>query len=415
MATPIIEPIFTKSSEAEVLSQRSKLRHDRRISRVSGHLWRCISYRRGIYTFTLRDEFNPSIHFDAKERMDQVLKDLYPAIEPTPKKAMKLYNFRFYKENTLKSLVRKILLPIREWIDGIDKDHNEIRKGIRSVCKTLKDLKSHKLARKFKSIDPLLNRVKYVEALPQFSKKIESLISTILKEFFEYAHNTRKFYKQLGFSANSKNEMVTFKIPSIRKLQKRWERIQVNKPDLPQLKIYSCKGIANDLKFVEAYMSHDVMISRDKELIHDYFVHLYSVIQLIYENPESYKTKKALFVEQINDIYEKIMFAKQHLIHSNEEFKTYARSIGKLEITLGLSVDVISSYNIFKDLPEDFKFYFFYYLNGIMQNPVNAKYFLKRLDNDDVHLDRFDVRRLLNLIDLEMKKIRSAPSSSQDV
>ncbi|MBS0654338.1 MAG: hypothetical protein JSR46_01045 [Verrucomicrobia bacterium] len=152
-----------------------------------------------------------------------------------------------------------------------------------------------------------------------------------------------------------------FSLPDRTALLARWARLMEKHPTLPPLDIVSSEGIATDLEFVEAYMSHDGLLSSGKEFVHDQLTHLIPTLVLILSltinnDTSCYVNKKFNSVKCVMQFYRKIMIAKDQLSKGipwmDPEIQAQAKkNFPQIETVLGHLVDYMSAIPVPSDLP----------------------------------------------------------------
>jgi len=190
--------------------------------------------------------------------------------------------------------------------------------------------------------------------------------------------------KNLGYKSYADSEGIFLTLPDRKALLVQWDQLKQEKPDIPDLDIVSSEAIADDLDFVEAFFTHDALLSSGKEFIHDHTAHVIPTLVLMInsnknENPD-YKKDRFKLVKKVAENYRKLMIAKTHLDQKqklNNDERLLKKELIKLEAALGAMVDSISSYSQYKNpqLLDAFKSDFF---KTIWNNPTFG--FAKRFD-----------------------------------
>lgn len=400
----------TNNFDTQIPFEGEKPSKEEMIRQVNGHLWRCIDYHEGILTFTLKDKFKPRDKGDKKnalERMSQVSEKIYPATEPTPSKILELANFDYYKKSRIQLIINTLFQTIYEWIDGKEKKPAEIVEDQKIISGKIEILsENQELAQEFSSLDPFLGREEFSQALQMFTKKLKAALLITVDDYYKNNKRLRDFFNQLGFSSKKEQGTVFFTMPCAQELQERWKTIQLNHPHLPELSIYSSQGIAGDLEFVEAYLSHHVLISTGGEMVHD-SGHLFDMLGLIYIDYESYSAKKSSIVREAKKIYEKIIFAKQHLTQMGEASKISKFSIQKLEVSLGMAMDLLSTFKHFKETIIECEEDFHRFIEYIWTNSFrNRTFFQNRLGGDrTIEFPLSEIQEILKSIDTLMQAV----------
>ncbi len=157
-------------------------------------------------------------------------------------------------------------------------------------------------------------------------------------------------HKALGYSWNRDGNVTNLNLPDREALIANWKKSQEDCPELPSLDIVSSDGIADDIEFVEAYFSHDALLSSGKEFIHDSIFHVLPLLTQIgylrsgsFNHPKdpSYKKERARLVKALAKIYRTLMIAKKQI----EEGKSNISKdlLPKLFLLLGYQTDVVSA------------------------------------------------------------------------
>ena len=162
------------------------------------------------------------------------------------------------------------------------------------------------------------------------------------------AHVTseQKVLEELGYGFEvKKNEVgelrVYIYVPDEKALLANWKKMKEAHPHLPDLKIGSGEGIADDMAFVAAYLVCDVLLSRNAEFIHDSMVHVIpTVLAMQLPGYSEWRLK-------VNQVIEK---AKQR-IETVEKMITdrkiapghpVSEHLDKMKTALGAYVDITS-------------------------------------------------------------------------
>ena len=94
-------------------------------------------------------------------------------------------------------------------------------------------------------------------------------------------------FKKLGYSGRTderKGFILTF--PDQDALQAKWHLMQDEDPEIaePDLNIMSGSDLAGNMEFVEAYITHDALLSDGKEFIHDHIAHILPTITCMFDS-----------------------------------------------------------------------------------------------------------------------------------
>lgn len=114
----------------------------------------------------------------------------------------------------------------------------------------------------------------------------QELLAQILKS---------KEYSALGFKYEPGVSGVYVTIPSAITLEAKWEELRQTRGynNLPKLTCGESDGIASAEEFMNILDENDLLISKNKELLHDMMIHALATIATILSNPSAYKTNRA--------------------------------------------------------------------------------------------------------------------------
>lgn len=163
----------------------------------------------------------------------------------------------------------------------------------------------------------------------------------------------RRELKQLGydFKSDRTGNDCYLKLPDRNALMARWERLRIKYPDLNELDVADSSGVASDIAFIEAYLSHDCMLSSGKEFIHDHTVHLLPTLAFMLSREVGkliYPKEKFYLVKNVVQNYRKLVIARNQLIQGtlNMNAKAVAKAkkgLDQIDTVLGVIVDEISA------------------------------------------------------------------------
>lgn len=309
--------------EGEIFSK------EKMISQVNGHLWRCVDYVDGIYTFALRDEFNPKKHPDAIERMNQVLASLSLALEPTPKRVLVKYNFSHFKKtifiNFIANSIYHSVCNLVESARNKPTDSKFFRDWIQEL---ISKYGSEELGKEISSIDPVLESTKFDQAITKFYQKLKadfySVDDSLTRQQYE-------FFSYLGFSAENRDQEVIFTTPSITELQKRWGEQKFENLKLPELIVQSGKDGEGDSKFVLELTSNKLTVSPNAKSVCNYTL-LHDVILSIFENAQKNQTCQIDPLEQAEKVTQMALTSEKPIISDLPK--------KKLSVTVELIINV---------------------------------------------------------------------------
>ncbi len=113
----------------------------------------------------------------------------------------------------------------------------------------------------------------------EFQKKILDAFpaeepESIEKILFNY---DRSYVESLGYEVHSSHEIT---MPDITALVERIKRTVG-----PKFTVCSSEGIASDRDFIQAFLHYDVLLSSNKEFVHDHTAHILLLMKSLNENP----------------------------------------------------------------------------------------------------------------------------------
>ncbi len=252
----------------EVAIERLGLGLEETLRAKNGEMWECIGREKGkhggwVYVMAIRQEYDYVVcrgELECDRREESYRKkngEIYPAVEPPPKLALKFLNGQQLKGYRYAAVLR---------------DHLGYRAKI--------DLKS----------------MRYVMCLPDHE----------------------------ALSAS-------------------WQELQKTNPRLPDLKLLTSDGVADDLSFVKAFIDGYVLLATGKEFIHDHSAHVMSTLLLMLSsgnldletskrNP-TYEKERARLQGVVKEGYDLILAAEKR---SGKLLKEHRK-------LLGAFTDIISS------------------------------------------------------------------------
>lgn len=252
------------------------------IASHSGQIWECVDRvpnETGGYTYVyrLRDEFDdltpgPDLNV-RKQRILDKTKEMFPAVEPSGTEILRLDPTQD-RGMIIDQIVEKSLNVFLNSLDPmtrmiIDSFISSMRETLRAA-KTAED-----------KMYPVLNRLGYS-------------LSTDAKE--------------------EKGHYLT--LPDRETVIARWEKLREEQPHLPPFDILPSEGIADDVAFVNANLTHDTLLSSGQEFVHDHLLHIMPNLMLrleISSSPQAqknYSETKDHVVKMIADEYRSVMMFK---------------------------------------------------------------------------------------------------------
>lgn len=191
------------------------------------------------------------------------------------------------------------------------------------------------------------------DAILNLNKKYQEIFPAI--ESSELHQNINDYdspvFHLLGYDSKIINNEIYIALPDREALDHNWKKLREKRPDLPALSFISSDGIAGDMDFVEAYISHDGLLSDGEEFIHDHGSHLMPALHLMYSHPQSYpKLKYQLVMQSIIETYSNLLTIKHADLQGELKDSVLVKEIQSLqnkqhilETILGAYVDTVSS------------------------------------------------------------------------
>lgn len=121
----------------------------------------------------------------------------------------------------------------------------------------------------------------------------------------------------LGYRLEKEPDGIYVFLPDRETLLARWEILREIYPDLPQLDVLSSEGVASELTIIEAFFTHDVVISKGAEFFHDHARHaiprIKSLLALYCPNNQKKIDLRARFEKMVMLQYRKVAIVKNGL------------------------------------------------------------------------------------------------------
>jgi hypothetical protein len=118
---------------------------------------------------------------------------------------------------------------------------------------------------------------------------------------------------RLGYEMKSDATGVYLTLPDRESFLARWQILQQSQPELPTITVVCHPGIADDKTFIESFCRYDVLLSSEKEFVHDHFAHLIRTVILIFTSGEdgnpTYKEDKEQLVRLVKKAYQPLLQA----------------------------------------------------------------------------------------------------------
>lgn len=199
----------------------------------------------------------------------------------------------------------------------------------------------------FPALEPIYGYVKYLSDGQSKQKKTSDFYTTL---------------QSLGYGYKKEINGASMDLPDRDVLLARWEKLRQKNPDLKPLNILSSDGIAEDVPFALAFITHDGLLSSGEEFVHDHCYHILTLLEylLACKNKNGNFIRNRFFEEEklqlskmINIAYTKIMLAERNL--ENEEAKGEADSkdldlkksqLAQMKILLGATADTFSANDV---------------------------------------------------------------------
>jgi hypothetical protein len=289
-----------KEKFSRTLQIRESLKEDR-LKKKSGVFWECVDFVDGCYVFLSKPEYDDARGLieeaKAKQNAGQKNNELYPAVEMTPLKLIKTGFF----------------LPINETKEQF----------IENQYKFILDEESDFLNKK-----------------PEEKKTIRTNYILDLAQLFDLA----KSFQFLGYKIDVRKKGSTLFLPTKETIMERWKK------EWPIFEILKMKGIAEPAPFIEAYLTHDVILSDEGEFVHDHLIHLIPTLGSFFkyglQGSDIYKKERARLSKGILLHYSKIFSIEKMIQNEKKEETLYF--LEKFKYALSALVDILLSRSEFE-------------------------------------------------------------------
>lgn len=173
---------------------------------------------------------------------------------------------------------------------------------------------------------------------------------------------TSDFYvalQSLGYGYKKDISGVYMDLPDRDVLLARWEKLREKNPDLKPLNILSSNGIAGDVPFALAFITHDGLLSSGEEFVHDHCYHILTLLKyLLWYKNENGDFVRNIYIEEqkfqlskmINVAYAKITLAERHLKTEKAKGEASSKVLGlkksqlaQMKTLLGATADSLSA------------------------------------------------------------------------
>ncbi len=108
----------------------------------------------------------------------------------------------------------------------------------------------------------------------------------------------------LGYSLSYDKTGIYLNLPDKEALEARCEKLHKINPRFPLIKILSSDGVADDLAFIKAYLTYDLLLSSGKEFVHDHTAHLIRTIRAL--SKENFILERERFRGKISEMLDRI-------------------------------------------------------------------------------------------------------------
>ena len=114
--------------------------------------------------------------------------------------------------------------------------------------------------------------------------------------------------QDLGYSLKYDKSGIYLSLPDKEALEARLEKLSKFDPRFSNIKILASDGVADDLEFIKAYLTYDLLLSSGKEFVHDHTAHLIRTIGLMTNRHFHYERDR--FREKISKLLDRIELVK---------------------------------------------------------------------------------------------------------
>ncbi len=277
------------------------------IDNHSGELWKCIDKRRSpnggyLYHFIPREEydnFTPRLELESyNRRAGQKTLQIFPAIELTSDQLWPLCNEETVLEIPLDDAVPNSVALMREKLGNLEDD------------------------------------------------ELERELKKAIRDEWESQRKQRQILTEIGYRVDiDGRRCLHLYLPDLEALHNGWKNVQRIHPEmnLPDLNVVSSAGIADDRSFINAYRTHDALLSTGKEFVHDHLAHIITRIDRMMQGKEGYNKEKAsivsIAIDMLLNTIDKAMTIEDPtgIIHKEE---------AKIYCIIGIYTDFFFSYSI---------------------------------------------------------------------
>ncbi len=153
-------------------------------------------------------------------------------------------------------------------------------------------------------------------------------------------------YEELGYGAAADDSGTLMWLPNTKELEGRWAKLQEKNPKLADLRVLAAAGIATDEAFVLGHVTHNVLLSEDKEFIHDHTVHIVAQIELLASlagKGIKFEQYKHSIAQGVFSLYKKILSMEHNLEGLDLSFRLSAKELAMIKRSMGAIIDLFSS------------------------------------------------------------------------
>ena len=125
----------------------------------------------------------------------------------------------------------------------------------------------------------------------------------------EEPYGVIEFCKELqviGYSSFSDESGVYLNLPDLEAIVAGYEKLRETRPKCPPLRIFSSRGIADDITFSRSYIDNDIHLSEGIEFPHDSIYHAARVLKIMILYPEEYMDAKGKIAGSVEKHLEEI-------------------------------------------------------------------------------------------------------------
>lgn len=308
-------PLKRRATELQFEPQKRELSEEEEIANRSGEMWECVD-RIAVpdsvgydYVFRLKDEYMTASDVIITDAVRAKVEEIFPAVEP----------------------FENMLGPSLMHLTCLEKAQGDKAKLLNEFI----DADSHVPGFHQKQTDPAYQST--------YERAVRLSVQADLLE-------------RAGYKIEHKDDGVYLYLPDREALLARWEKMRETTPELPRIKIVPSEGVADDLAYIEAFLSSDALLSNGKEFVHDSTVHVMGLIRLVgdmisapgIKQPLKYEAEKLKMVKSVAAFYRRLIILKNefndpHLKMPEDKLKLFNEQFDKLQMGLAAVVDDIAA------------------------------------------------------------------------